>query len=131
MGEPLLPMINVVFLLLIFFLIVARMAVPAPIKVTPPEAQGGAVEGEFRLFLSATGELAFAPPAQAALRGDAALVALGAARAAYCATAECGATAPALLVLADAQVSGAALASLLPRLAALGFAEAHLLTVAP
>ncbi|NHX27772.1 biopolymer transporter ExbD, partial [Escherichia coli] len=35
-GENIVPMINVVFLLLIFFLMTAQIGPPAPIDVTPP-----------------------------------------------------------------------------------------------
>lgn len=42
-SENLLPMINVVFLLLIFFLIAAKLAPPEPFELTPPEAAGAPV----------------------------------------------------------------------------------------
>lgn len=37
-GESIVPMINVVFLLLIFFLMTAQIAPPEPFEVTPPVA---------------------------------------------------------------------------------------------
>ncbi|MGH1370041.1 MAG: biopolymer transporter ExbD [Maritimibacter sp.] len=44
-AEPILPMINVVFLLLVFFLLTARLAPPTPVEIDPPQAAGGAQEG--------------------------------------------------------------------------------------
>ncbi len=40
-AESILPMINVVFLLLIFFLMTSRLAQPDPVEVAPPEAAAG------------------------------------------------------------------------------------------
>ncbi|AUQ63424.1 ExbD/TolR family protein [Phaeobacter inhibens] len=59
-GESIVPMINVVFLLLIFFLMTSRLAQPDPFEVTPPEA---GLEGEAKsddvLYIDATGRLHF------------------------------------------------------------------------
>jgi biopolymer transport protein ExbD len=55
--EPVLPMVNLVFLLLVFFLMVATVAPPAPVPVEPPraaEAQPAGAEGP-RLHLDAEG----------------------------------------------------------------------------
>jgi biopolymer transport protein ExbD len=55
--EAVLPMVNLVFLLLIFFLMVATIAPPRPVPVALPEA--GAAEpaeaAERRVFLDADG----------------------------------------------------------------------------
>ncbi len=56
--EAILPMINVVFLLLIFFLMTARIAPSAPIDVTPPVAElDGHAEASTALYFSAKGDL--------------------------------------------------------------------------
>lgn len=59
-GEAIIPMINVVFLLLIFFLLTAQIAPAPPFDLTPPDGvsdipseDGGA------LYVSAHGQLAF------------------------------------------------------------------------
>ncbi|MEY8838250.1 ExbD/TolR family protein, partial [Cribrihabitans sp. XS_ASV171] len=60
-GESIVPMINVVFLLLIFFLMTSQLAQPDPFDVTPPEAQSEAeAEAEPVLFVDDTGRLSFA-----------------------------------------------------------------------
>lgn len=59
-GESIVPMINVMFLLLIFFLMTSRLASPGPFEVTPPEAKTDAeAEAEPVLFVSAEGRIAF------------------------------------------------------------------------
>lgn len=114
-SESIVPMINVVFLLLIFFLMTAQIAPPAPFAVDPPQAEtGDPAEGPLVLYLSARGEIAFHD-----LRGPAALTALAAAAAPP--------DTPVLL-RADAQVAAATLAQLLPRLARLGLTQVHLIT---
>jgi biopolymer transport protein ExbD len=129
--ENLLPMINVVFLLLIFFLIAAKLAPPEPFTLTLPQAQAEAraaeASGVFTLFLSAEGALAYLDVTGA----PAALAALAAARADYCAASDCAATPPLLDLRADARAPAARLAALLGMLAPLGFAEARLVTAAP
>ncbi|MTJ04388.1 MAG: biopolymer transporter ExbD [Sediminimonas qiaohouensis] len=74
-GESIVPMINVVFLLLIFFLMTSQLASPEPFEVTPPEAETDAeVEAEPVLFVSAEGRIVFdgheGPQAIAALAGQ-------------------------------------------------------------
>lgn len=124
-AENLLPMINVVFLLLIFFLIAAKLAPPEPFAVALPEAAAEAgPSGDFTLHLSAAGQPGFAD-----VLGDAALAALAAARALVCAGADCTAQQPRLMLRADASTPAAALAALLPKLAAAGFAEVTLVTL--
>jgi biopolymer transport protein ExbD len=115
-GESIVAMINVVFLLLVFFLMTARLAPPEPLEVTPPEsATEGTAEGEVVLFLAADGALAFGTA-----RGEAALAALAAALA--------EASGTAVLLRADAAAPARAVAALLPRLAALGAGEVRLVT---
>lgn len=59
-GESIVPMINVVFLLLVFFLMTSQLAPPEPIDVTPPEAGGETVEpGPATLFMGPDGTVAF------------------------------------------------------------------------
>ncbi|WP_306153643.1 biopolymer transporter ExbD [Roseovarius sp. MMSF_3281] len=123
--ESIVPMINVVFLLLVFFLTTAQIAPPEPFEVAPPVAapDGAPPEGVFTLYLGAEGGLAYRG---AALGDEAVLAALKAAKAAYCAVETCD---PPLVFRADAAVPGARLAALLPKLGALGFAEVQLVTV--
>lgn len=124
-SENLLPMINVVFLLLIFFLIAARLAGPEPFPVTVPEAESDMLaEDGFTLWLGPGGEAGFADAP-----GDEAVEALAAARAAHCATADCVAEPPVLLLRADADAPAAALAALMPALGAMGFARVGMVTL--
>ncbi|SES92957.1 biopolymer transporter ExbD [Paracoccus homiensis] len=59
-GETIIPMINVVFLLLVFFLLTAQIAPPTPFEVTPPDsAADQAARDQDVLYVSATGELAY------------------------------------------------------------------------
>ena len=97
------PTINLVFLLLVFFLLSATLAPPDPLTVVPPEGEGEAsVRGE-TLSVAADGTLAMGDA-----RGGAVLAALAA-----------RGTGP-VVVRADAALSGEALAALLPRLRAAG-----------
>lgn len=59
-GESIIPMINVVFLLLIFFLLTAQIAPSTPFPLTPPESRSE-VPAAARdvLYISAEGELAW------------------------------------------------------------------------
>lgn len=69
--ENIIPMINVVFLLLIFFLMTAQIAPPEPFEVTPPESTAETpAEKGITLFVSAEGELALND-----LRGEPAIIA--------------------------------------------------------
>jgi biopolymer transport protein ExbD len=119
--EPYLPLINVVFLLLIFFLIVARMGPSDPLPVTAPVAQGTKVVGKIALYLAADGTLA-----HGAVMGDAALDALAATRAVACA-APC---AMPLLLHVDRATSAQRLAAVMVRLAAMGWGDVQLITAA-
>jgi biopolymer transport protein ExbD len=124
--DSLLPMINVVFLLLVFFLISARMTPPEPFPVIPPQAQAQEeAQGLFTLHIGADGRIGY----RDAL-GDAALAGLAAARGAHCAAVDCAAEPPRLLLRADAGLPAVALARLMPRLGALGFDRVDLLAQA-
>lgn len=114
-SESIVPMINVVFLLLIFFLMTAQIAPPEPFEVSPPASEASdPAEGTLTLYLSATGELGFRD-----LRGDLAVQAL---------RQEWVQDSPVLL-RADADVPAAALARLMPRLAQIGLTQVQLITV--
>lgn len=117
-------MINVVFLLLVFFLIAARLTPPEAFAVAPPQATGATIEGDFTLLMAADGALAFG-----AVQGrDAVLAALAAARAEACPACD-PKDGPGLTLRADAAAPAAALGALLPDLAAIGFAQINLATV--
>lgn len=109
--ENVVPMINVVFLLLIFFMLAAQLAPPEPFSVAPPEGEvAEALPEGAALFVSASGDLALGE-----LRGEAVFAALHARD-------EAGP----LPVRADAGLSAEALAALLPRLAAAGVSSVAL-----
>lgn len=65
-GESIIPMINVVFLLLIFFLLTAQITQSPPFELEPPESEaeisaqeGGEQREPDVLYVSATGQLAY------------------------------------------------------------------------
>lgn len=127
-SENIVPMINVVFLLLIFFLMTAEIAPPDPVDVAPPsaaEGEAGRAEDRPTLYLAADGTLAF----EEARGTDAVLSALTAAAQAACAAGCPEGVRPALVLRADAGLPAARLAALMPRLAEAGFAEISLVTV--
>ncbi len=110
--ENVVPMINVVFLLLVFLLMTARIAPPEPFAVALPEAAGApGTGGDEALQVASDGRLAFG-----GLEGDAAL--------ATAAEAE-----PPLALRADRGLPAADLARILARLAALGQGEVRLLAL--
>ncbi len=110
--EAIVPMINVVFLLLIFFLMTAEIAPPAPFDVTPPQAGAEAgIEAGTVLHLSADGRVAFGG-AEGAAAWDA-----------LAARAEGAGPLP---VRADAALPAAEFAALLRRLAETGAADVEL-----
>ena len=112
--EPIVPMINVVFLLLIFFLMSAQIAPPAPFELTLPEGAEGERAGPAdTLYIDAEGRLAFN-----AARGAAVMDALAA-------RATPGAP---LYIRADAAMEARALARLLPQLAARGIERVEIVT---
>ena len=114
-AETLVPMINIVFLLLIFFLLSATIAPPDPFDVTLPGAavtDSADASGPVVLHVAADGEVAYGD-----LRGDVAFAALLSA----------GEGGPETVVLrADEGLDGAAFAGILARLAAVGIADVNL-----
>jgi len=120
--ENLLPMINVVFLLLIFFLISAKMTPPEPFEVTPPSAQVEAeAEGEFTLYIAADARVGFRDAI-----GEEALQMLAAEQTAYCELNDCEEAKPKLTLRADTALAAEELAALLPEISKLGFAQIEL-----
>ena len=109
------PMINVAFLLLIFFMLAAQIAPPDPIEIDLPEAVGGApVKDPDALFVGADGSLAFGELRDRAAFG----AAVGRDRAGP------------LILRVDRAFSGPDLAGLLGRLREAGLTEVWL-SVAP
>ncbi len=112
-AESVVPMINVVFLLLIFFLMTAQIAPPAPFDVELPTSEADApADGQDVLYVSAEGELAFNDVRAGAV---------------FDALALDERDGP-LLIRADARVPAAELAALLPRLSAIGITDTVLVT---
>lgn len=112
-GENIVPMINVVFLLLIFFLMTAQIAPPEPFEVTVPESvNGNASEGTLTLYISAKGEIAFED-----LRGEDALASF--------------AKETNGLIRVDASLSATELAGILRDLGALGVGDIGMIAIAP
>jgi biopolymer transport protein ExbD len=110
--ESVVPMINVVFLLLIFFMISSELTPAPPFDVTPPEAAADeSAPADDTLFVDAAGQIAWRD-----LRGEAALAALAA-----------RGQAP-LEIRADAAVPAREVAALLAELAGLGIADVRLAT---
>ncbi|MBK1708773.1 MULTISPECIES: biopolymer transporter ExbD [Marichromatium] len=60
--DPMSGLVDVVLLLLVFFLLVGTLEPPSPLPVTPPEAAPGErlPDGRLRLVLAADGRLALA-----------------------------------------------------------------------
>jgi biopolymer transport protein ExbD len=112
-GDTFVPMINIVSLLLIFFLLSATIAPPDPFDMTLPEAaiaEAETVALPDVLHISATGEVIFGE-----MRGDAALRAVAARQ-----------NAGPVALRADAELDGAAFSALLGQLAALGVTDIEL-----
>lgn len=112
--EAVVPMINVVFLLLIFFLMTAVVANPPPFEMTLPDAEAreDASVGD-ALYIGPTGDLAYEKA-----RGEAVFGAISAREG----------QAP-LSIRADQGAPAARLAEVLARLTALGIGDAELSTV--
>ena len=128
-AESLLPMIDVVFFLIIFFMMVSHFAAPEPFAVARPTSDGTeAVAGELSLFLDAAGQWGHVGP-DGAVMGDAALQSLQAALQDRCAVVDCTETPAILLLHADADAPASLLAEALPKLLAMGFADLRLITV--
>lgn len=112
--ESSVPMINVVFLLLIFFLMSASIAPPEPFEVSVPTAEAEPLErfGPDTFYVSANGDFAYGDA-----RNEAAVSAV--------------ANHPEDTVLTlrvDARWPAAQLAALLPKLTALGITSTQLVT---
>lgn len=108
--DSVVPMINVAFLLLVFFLMTAVIAPPDPVEVTPPLAGAEAADPvSATLVVTADGTLALGE-----LRGEAVFLAVPAGR---------------LRIRADAGLDGAELARLIARLAAAGATQVDLVTL--
>ncbi|KIC14401.1 ExbD/TolR family protein [Leisingera sp. ANG-DT] len=111
-AESIVPMINVVFLLLIFFLMTSRLAQPDPFDVTPPDAASEtAPEAQPVLYISADGRMYFD-----GAEDEAALTRLAAASAGH----------PNVQLRADARLEAKTLARILRQLAEAGLASAEL-----
>lgn len=107
--ESIVPMINVAFLMLIFFLMVAVIAPSDPLDVVVPSAPfDGTSEADAILSVDGSGQIAFG-----ALRGDAALAAV---------------VGQPVTLRADAALPGNTLARLLTQLAAQGTETIELVT---
>ncbi|MQY44428.1 biopolymer transporter ExbD [Epibacterium sp. SM1969] len=114
--ESIVPMINVVFLLLIFFLMTSHLAQPEPFEVTPPEAVSEReTESDPVLYVGKEAELAFEDS-----QGDAAIAALRGA-------VEDGAV---VQVRADGELKAQSMAKLLRQLSEAGLSRVELV-VAP
>lgn len=112
-AENIVPMINVVFLLLIFFLMTAQITPRDPFEVAPPASHSGdSADGHDVLYVSAEGRLAYSGALDEAV---------------FAALATRQLPGP-LLLRADASLGAADLARLLPRLAAAGVADVALVT---
>lgn len=121
--ENLVPMINVVFLLLIFFLMTAQIAPPEPFEVEPPDvADAEDAGGPLTLYLGPDGQIGFRD-----VEGEGALEALVSARDEECGGA-CAGEGPVLMLRADRGVAAEELAALMPRLGEAGFARVELVT---
>ncbi|MCR9127279.1 MAG: biopolymer transporter ExbD [Rhodobacteraceae bacterium] len=112
--ENIVPMINVVFLLLIFFLMTAQIVPPAPVEITPPPSDSDtpAEPAAAVMYLGADGQAHFE-----SVTGDAALAALAALPAGTD-----------LTVRADAMLEARRLAALLARLGGLRLGKVTLAT---
>ncbi|WP_371928345.1 ExbD/TolR family protein [Oceanicola sp. 502str15] len=112
-AESVVPMINVVFLLLIFFLMTSSLTPPEPIEVEPPVAQGDEAERRpATLYIGADGTLAFEE-----VRGEAALAAF---------VAVAGEVAQ---LRADGRAKASEVAAVLKQLAAAGVPRVELVAV--
>ncbi|WP_204115226.1 ExbD/TolR family protein [Shimia biformata] len=115
-SESIVPMINVVFLLLIFFLMTSELTQPAPVDVRPPSAgQSTDPLAEVRIHVDTGGQLYFQD-----FTGDGALI-----EAARMAQAD-----PQVLLTADANIEATRLAAILSRLAAAGLSRVELVVTA-
>lgn len=116
-AESIVPMINVVFLLLIFFLMTAQIAPPEPFDVSPPTAeQVTEPDGELVLYVGKDDALQFQDTA-----GEAAYAAISAS----------AGDGKVLQLRIDSSLDGDRLAQVMHRLAAVGFARVEVVVQAP
>ncbi|MEM6729188.1 MAG: biopolymer transporter ExbD [Pseudomonadota bacterium] len=126
-SEPSIPMINAVFLLLIFFLMASEIAPPEALLVEPPTANVEAPsDARLVLFVDREGEVAF----EDARGREAAFARLSAFLDAACESGECS-EAPLVAIRADGAAPAGAVAALLPSLAERGIDKVQLVTVLP
>jgi biopolymer transport protein ExbD len=125
--ETLLPLIDVVFFLVIAFMMISQITTARPFDVALPQSSApDRADGRFTLYLSSDGTPGYV--AEQVLTGEAALAALAVARADHCARADCATRPPVVQVAADAAAPAAGLAALLPVLAAMGFGSVLIVT---
>lgn len=108
-AESIVPMINVVFLLLVFFLMTAHISQPAPFEIEPPiasTAEPTAQDAPAVLYLGKDGTMQFRD-----LLGETALGAL----------AQLSASIPILQIRIDAKLDGDRLAQVMRHLTHAGF----------
>ncbi len=120
--ENILPLINVVFLLLLFFMMTAKIKVQDPFVITPPqsEKQGEKTNStDHMLYLSSSGELAYRGEIVTADRLMALLD-----------SSHVGQSAKPLVIKADAQLAMPPLMALLDRLKQADVTAIELLVVA-
>ncbi|MEL7181589.1 MAG: biopolymer transporter ExbD [Pseudomonadota bacterium] len=116
-SEQIVPMINVVFLLLIFFLMTSQIAPPDPFELTPPTANlEGEATAEPILYISATGTMHFD-----GTEGRQALTRL----------APLAGDTDVLLIKADAQLAASTLAKTLTAVTQAGFASVEIVVAGP
>lgn len=115
-SEAALPMINVVFLLLIFFLMSAQIVTPSPFEVTLPVAESGEnPKTDLRLHISADAAMVLSGNRETDVWTE-----LAATENPHDAT---------LLIQADAALPADELARILSRVSRLGFGQIQLATV--
>lgn len=110
-GENIVPMINVVLLMLVFFLMVSEVIPPEPFQIDLPSGEGEPHDIGDVLYASADGSLGYATA-----RGEAVYIALR----------QRTEDAP-LLIRADARLGAAELAKIIGRVAGTGHTETTLL----
>ncbi|MDR5651057.1 ExbD/TolR family protein [Ruixingdingia sedimenti] len=124
-ADYLLPLIDVVFFLLVFFMVATRLMAPPPFKVDPAvsEAQDE-LFGDFTLYVDAQGQFGYRDA-----MGPEALAVLAGARVEYCMDADCEGDPPRLAVKADHALPATQLAALLPGLGQAGFRRVELVAL--
>lgn len=120
------PMINLVFLLLIFFLLTAQITPTALIEVTPPEAASGdAAEQLPAIVMDAEGRVAF----EDAFGREAVLERLSAEVSQRCREIDCAADPVKVTLRADAATQARDVAALIAQIGTLGRINLSLATV--